>query len=122
MAMKHQNKSIFSIFTFSMVVLDGAHSYLKFDMVMGLDTKLPQDDAFCYFINSGSWKLSKAHFPIFGHIVPCLLVHSSESFALNKVENGYFMQKIQQINLDKSDWSLFGKNMIFDYSRGSART
>ena len=52
-AMKHQNKSIFSRFTFSMAVLDGAHSYLKFDMVMGLDTKLPQDDAFCYFINSG---------------------------------------------------------------------
>ena len=50
--MKHQNKSIFSSFTFSMAVLDGAHSYLKFDMVMGLDTKLPQDDAFCYFINS----------------------------------------------------------------------
>ena len=53
MAMNHQNKSIFSSFTFIMAVLDGAHSYLKFDMVMGLDTKLPQDDAFCYFINSG---------------------------------------------------------------------
>ena len=49
----------------------------------------------------GSWKLSKAHFPIFRYIVPSFLVLSSESFALNKVENGYFMQKIQEINVDK---------------------
>ena len=61
MAMKHQNKSIFRIFIFSMAVLDGAHSYLKCDMVMGLDTKLPP---FCYFINSGigwgqSWLFGK---------------------------------------------------------------
>ena len=59
------------------------------------------------YLFPGSWKLSKVHFP--GHIVPSFLVLSSESFALNKVENGYFMQKTQQINLDKSDWSLFGK-------------
>ena len=45
MAMKHQNKSIFSSFTFSIAVLDGAHSYLKFHMVMGLDSKLPQEIA-----------------------------------------------------------------------------
>ena len=50
-----------------MAVLDGAHNYLKFDMVMGLDTKLLQDDAFVIsliqggvieYLFPGSWKLS----------------------------------------------------------------
>ena len=53
MAMKHQNKSIFSRFTFSMAVLDGAHSYLKFDMVISLI-----QGGVIEYLFPGSWKLS----------------------------------------------------------------
>ena len=92
LAMKHQNKSIWSSFTSSMAVLVGALIYLKFDIVIGLDTKLSQDDIFCYFIDSG-----RSHWVFFPGIWKCLrrisqllsifiLVVSCDSFALFKLQ------------------------------------
>ena len=104
--MKDQNKSIWSSFTSSMAGPVGAHIYLKFDMVLGLDTNCP---SMIYFVISliqkgdiesffpVSWKLSKVHFPTFGHF---FLVVSSENLAMNTLKMD-FSWKIQHINLDQ---------------------
>ena len=105
--MKHQNKSIFSSFTFSMAVLDGAHSYLKFDMVLGLDTNCP---SMIYIVISLIQKgVIESFFQLVGNcprrisqlLGIFILVVSSDSFCSEQVTNGYLMQNIQHINLDQ---------------------
>ena len=126
LAMKHQNKSIWSSFTSSMAVLVGALIYLKFEIVIELDTKLSQDDIFCYFIDSGrshwvffpgKWKLSKVYFPTFEHFY---LGCQQRQFCSEQVTNGYFMQKIYQFRSTKAMWinSLLDWNVVLYYSRG----
>ena len=125
--MKHQNKSIWSSFTSSMAVLVGALIYLKFDIVIGLDTKLSQDDIFCYFIDSG-----RSHWVFFPGIWKCLrrisqllsifiLVVSCDSFALFKLQMDISCKNTTYLfRSTKAMWinALLDFNMVLYYSRG----
>ena len=105
--MKDQNKSIWSSFTSSMAGPVGAHIYLKFDMVLGLDTNCP---TMIYFVISLIQKgVIESFFQLVGNcprrisqlLGIFILVVSCKSFAVNKLENGFFMEN-KHINLDQS--------------------
>ena len=93
-----------------MAVQAGELIQLKFYLVIGMDVKLPYA-MWIWFVVSLLYKGVIGHlisdfpdflnrlFPNFWAFLSSVMAHSSESHAIDQVEDRYFMQKIQPITI-----------------------